>query len=185
MTPIPSSKIKNYHVSWKRILIWAGLFIFLALLAVALLRAQKGTISIGEQIPDFTFNTFAAEQIQSSTLSGKVILINFWASWCKPCEEEAADLQNVWLYYQPRGDVVFLGIDYVDTEPEALRYLNKFQVTYPNGPDIGTRISQAFRTRGVPETYIFNQKGKLVHVQIGPFTSSQQIRSLLDPLLSP
>ena len=52
--------------------------------------------------------------------------------------------------YQSRGDVVFLGVDYVDTEPEAMGYLKKFDITYPNGPDLRTSISQAFRIRGVP-----------------------------------
>ena len=71
--------------------------------------------------------------------------------------------------------MVFLGVNYVDTEPEALGYLAKFGITYPNGPDLGTRISQSFRIRGVPETYILGGDGALAHVKIGPYTSLDEI----------
>ena len=79
--------------------------------------------------------------------------------------------------------MVFLGVDYVDTEPEALGYLSKFNITYPNGPDLGTRISQSFRIRGVPETYFVDREGKLAHAQIGPFSSLTQIKGIIEPLL--
>ncbi len=62
-------------------------------------------------------------------------------------------------------------------------YLKKFGVTYSNGPDLGTRISQAFRIRGVPETYIIDRENVLRSVQIGPFRSLSHIQSLIDPLL--
>ncbi len=75
------------------------------------------------------------------------------------------------------------GVDYVDTEPEALAYLEEFQVTYPNGPDLRTKISQAFRITGVPETYIIDQDGVIVYVRIGPFRSLEEIKSFIDPLL--
>ena len=75
--------------------------------------------------------------------------------------------------------------DYVDTEPEALAYLNKFKITYPNGPDLGTRISQTFRIRGVPETYFVDREGNRAYAQIGPFSSLSQIRGIIEPLLGP
>lgn len=96
---------------------------------------------------------------------------------------EAAELETAWRMYQPRGDVAFLGVDYVDTEPEAKAYLEKFEVTYPNGPDLGTRISQAYRIRGVPETYIIGKDGKLAAFKISPFTSLSEIQNMIDPLL--
>ncbi len=85
--------------------------------------------------------------------------------------------------YQDSGEVVFLGVDYVDTEPEAQAYLEKFDITYPNGPDLGTRISQAFRIRGVPETYIIDKEGVLADAKIGPFQSLDDIIAAIDPLL--
>ena len=70
-----------------------------------------------------------------------------------------------------------------DTEPEALGYLKKFEITYPNGPDLGTRISQMFRIQGVPETYFIDQTGKLVYAQIGPFASEADIHAIIDPMI--
>jgi hypothetical protein len=66
---------------------------------------------------------------------------------------------------------------------EARVYLKKFGITYPNGPDLATRISQYFRTKGVPETYFVDKNGVLQYVQIGPFSSIEQIRAQIDPLL--
>ena len=107
-------------------------------------------------------------------MRGEVLVVNFWASWCKPCEQEALELELASQMYRDKN-VTFLGVDYVDTETEALAYLDRFDITYPNGPDLGTRISQAFRTRGVPETYIIDADGRIVAVQIGPYTSLQGI----------
>ena len=92
-------------------------------------------------------------------------------------------MEAAWQSYKDGGQVIFLGADYVDTEPEARSYLEKFEITYPNGPELGTRISQFFRIKGVPETYFIDQDGKLVFVQVGPFTSEAQIHAIIDPLL--
>jgi cytochrome c biogenesis protein CcmG/thiol:disulfide interchange protein DsbE len=169
---------------WGRALVWVGLLALLGILALGLRRTQQGPITIGDRVSDITLTTFDGEQIVVDDLRGKVVVLNFWASWCKPCEQEAADLEAAWRKYQPGGEVVFLGVDYVDTEPEARAYLKKFSITYPNGPDLGTRISQKFRIQGVPETYILDQEGVLRFVQIGPFTALGQITSAIDPLLS-
>ena len=148
-----------------------------------MLRNQEGPVTVGETVPDFTLTTFEGEQISLADLKGKVVVLNFWASWCKPCEEEAAELETAWRIYLPGGEVIFLGVDYVDTETEAMVYLEKFDVTYPNGPDLRTQISQAFRIRGVPETYIIGKDGKLAAFKISPFLSLAEIQGMIDPLL--
>ena len=167
----------------KKILLWAGLVFLLLVLVVGLVRSQQGQVSIGEVAPDFELISFSGETYQISDFRGKVIVVNFWASWCESCKPEAADLEAAYKFYEPRGDVLFLGVDYVDTEPEALAYLEEFKITYPNGPDLRTKISQAFRITGVPETFIINQDGIIAHVQIGPFRSLEEIKSTIDPLL--
>jgi len=78
--------------------------------------------------------------------------------------------------------VVFLGVDWVDTEPEAKRYLAQFQITYPNGPDLRTSISQLFRIKGVPETYFIGRDGRLADFKIGPFTSVAELQGMIDRL---
>ncbi|MHC1781687.1 MAG: TlpA family protein disulfide reductase [Anaerolineaceae bacterium] len=156
---------------------------FLTLLWMGMRRSKAGPISVGKDVPAFTFTSFEGQTTETADLNGKVIVLNFWASWCKPCEQEAAEMETAWKKYQPDGEVVFLGVDYVDTEPEARRYLEKFAITYPNGPDLRTSISQLFRIRGVPETYIIDQEGKLAYVKIGPFSSVEEIESMIEGLL--
>ncbi len=168
---------------WVIILAFIILLGFLTFIGLGLKRAQSGPITRGSLVPPIQLTTFDNQVLQTSEMKGKVVVINFWASWCKPCESEAADLEAAWKYYKPGGQVVFLGADYVDTEPQARAYLAKFGITYPNGPDLGTKISQMFRIRGVPETYIIDRNGKLAYSQIGPYSSLDEIKGMIDPLL--
>jgi len=162
----------------------------LILVAIGLNRSQQGTIQPGQLVDDFSLKLFSGyehegkSEVRLSDFRGKVVVVNFWASWCKPCEQEAAELQRAWLEYEPTGQVVFLGVDYVDTEPDARVYLKKFGITFPNGPDLATSISQYFRIAGVPETYFIDRTGVLHYVQVGPFTSIEQIRSIIEPMLN-
>jgi cytochrome c biogenesis protein CcmG/thiol:disulfide interchange protein DsbE len=176
---------QGVHPPLWRILAWVGLFALLVVVAMVLLRKQQGPIVVGQKPPKFTLTTFDGQQIGPAAMSGKVVLVNFWASWCKPCEQEAADLESAWQHYQPRGDVVFLGIAWTDTESASLAYIKKFNITYPNGPDLGTSISQAYRTTGVPETYIIDKNGNLASVKLSPYTSLAEIQAAIDPLLGP
>jgi len=167
----------------KKILLWGGLGLLLVFLSIGLYRSQQGQVGAGEIAPDFELITFSGETHQLSDFRGSVVVVNFWASWCESCKPEAKDLEDAYQYYRARGDVIFLGVDYVDIEPEALAYLEEFGITYPNGPDLRTEISQAYRVRGVPETFIIDQNGVISHVQIGPYSSFDHIRSTIDPLL--
>jgi|SRR5450759_575826 cytochrome c biogenesis protein CcmG/thiol:disulfide interchange protein DsbE len=176
---------------WVQILVWIGLLGLLGLLAAGLLKAKNPIIAVRSSVPDFTVPLFSgyeyntASEVKLSELKGKVVLVNFWASWCQPCRTEAADLESAWQSYADKGQVVFLGVDYLDTEPEARSYMSDFNISYPNGPDMGTRISQIFnRNLGVPETYVIDQEGILRFIQIGPFQSVAEIQSVIDPLLA-
>jgi cytochrome c biogenesis protein CcmG/thiol:disulfide interchange protein DsbE len=161
---------------WGRYLVWAGLLGLLALVAFGLLRAQQGPVGVGQRAPDFSLTTFDGRQIDTRDLRGQVVVVNFWASWCKPCEQEARELEQAYRTYKDQG-VMFLGVDYVDIEREALAYLERFEITYPNGPDLRTSISQSFRTRGVPETYVIDADGRISSVKIGPYSSLAEIEA--------
>lgn len=168
---------------WVTISIWAGLFGILGLVGFGLLRAQQGPVAVGARAPEFTLTTFDGDELSTADLLGQVVVVNFWASWCKPCEQEALELELAYQMYKDQG-VEFLGVDYVDTETEALAYLDRFNITYPNGPDLGTYISQSYRMRGVPETYIVGPDGRILAVRIGPYTSVDQIVAQIELALS-
>ena len=172
---------------WTQVLIWAFVVGLLALVAFGLKRAQNPMAIIGEEVPDFDLVYYegyeynGTPQMKLSDLRGKVVLINIWASWCKPCEQEAPDLQEAWEFYKDSGDVVFVGVDYVDTPAGAEEYLTNFNITFPNAPDLKSNISSILnRQMGVPETYLIDREGILRNIKIGPFTSVDEIKSVIE-----
>lgn len=152
-----------------------------ALFAVSLQISGAGQLQSGPA-PDFTFKQFDGKQFKLSDMRGKVVVLNIWASWCEPCKDEAAILESGWRTYKDKG-VMFLGVDYVDTEERALAFVKQFNVTYPNGPDLGSTIYRKFRARGVPETYIIDRLGAITRVFIGPVNGTE-LKNTLDDLVA-
>ncbi len=152
--------------------------LFVAFLGARLFSVNQTQPSSGAA-PDFTLNLYEGYDgglgqalIKLSDLRGKVVLINFWASWCIPCREEAPELEAAYRQFKDRG-VVFLGVDWVDIEGDALNYLKSFSITYANGPDIGTKIGPLFHITGVPETYIVDQVGNIQFSKISPVKQTE------------
>ena len=176
VTAQPNRKWKISGIPLAFVLVLA----LLALLAWGLKKAQAGPVDSG-LAPDFSLTGFDGQTVTLSELRGQVVIINFWASWCPPCREEAAYLEQTWRKYKDQG-VVFIGVDYVDTKKEALAYIQEFNITYINGPDLGTAISDAYNIKGVPETFFVSKSGELRGVHIGPLKApelDQKIEGLL------
>lgn len=169
------------RLRWGRWLVWAVLVAFLALLGLGVYRAQSGQLAHGPA-PDFTLQQYDGGTFSLSGQRGNVVMVDFWASWCVPCREEARRLEALWQEYQDRG-VVFVGVAYADTETEARAFLDEFGISYPNGPDLGTRISQAYRMRGVPEKFFIDRCGNIRQVVIGPVPPAQ-LRQAIETLLA-
>jgi cytochrome c biogenesis protein CcmG/thiol:disulfide interchange protein DsbE len=154
----------------------------LGLLAYGLLVRGRTSKSLqGSPALPFSLSLFDGRTVSLDELRGQVVVVNFWASWCVECRDEAGLLEEVWREYRERG-VVFLGIVYVDTEPEARAYIERYGLTYPNGPDLGSKISRDYRISGVPETFFIARDGRLAYVKIGPLERSElvgQIENLL------
>ncbi len=176
---LPSTRRRNIGATAA----FAILLALLGLLAWGLKKAQAGPVEKG-MAPDFTITSFNGRTVALGDLRGQVVIINFWASWCPPCREEAAYLEETWRKYQDQG-VVFIGVDYVDTEKEALAYIEEFDITYLNGPDVATRISQAYNIQGVPETFFVAKNGELRGVHIGPMQSPQLDEKIEELLAEP
>ena len=153
------------------VIAFAVVLALLLLLAGGLKKAQAGPLDRG-MAPEITLTGYDGREFKLSDLRGQVVIVNFWASWCPPCREEAAYLEQTWRKYDGKG-VVFVGVDWVDTKKEALAYIDEFDITYINGPDVGTRAAQAYNIQGVPETFYVAKNGELRGVQIGPLKSPE------------
>jgi cytochrome c biogenesis protein CcmG, thiol:disulfide interchange protein DsbE len=188
---LPASAVRGNT----RIFFGMGLVVALAIVALFGLRLtqlNQPALATGAA-PDFTLKTFDGQSWSLANLRGKPVVLNFWASWCQPCRDEAPILQIAWDRYRSQG-VVVIGVDYVDTEPEAKKYMQEFKTTYFNGPDIGTIISGNYHITGVPETYFITRQGQLLSGTdatghpygnwIGPLTDAalqERIARLLTP----
>ncbi len=100
-----------------------------------------------------------------AALEGKAVVVNFWASWCVPCRDEAAFLQKTYERYRKRGLVV-LGIDYNDFHKDARRFMRRFGLTYPVVYDGRGSTIGKWGVKGVPETFFVDRTGKLVGERI-------------------
>jgi len=173
--------------------ITAAALALLALLGYGLLRQQGGSLAgvavnaVGRAAPlrvrpapDFTLPLFDGGTFRLSEQRGRVVVVNYWASWCPPCREEAAALEATWRAYRDRG-VLLVGVNVWDAEPDARAFLRTFRVSYPNGPDDGS-ITIEYGLTGNPETYFVNRNGQLARRWIGPLTESQ-IAAFVEELL--
>jgi cytochrome c biogenesis protein CcmG/thiol:disulfide interchange protein DsbE len=138
--------------------------------------------------PDFEMQFFdgyewqAAPTARLSDFAGQPVVLNFWASWCVECKVEAELLENTWKKYREDG-VVFLGVAYIDVEPKSLAYLEEYDITYPNAPDLRSSISSKYDITGVPETFFIDRDGNVVHIQLGPVNESM-LTSLIGQMLA-
>ena len=101
-----------------------------------------------------------------ASLRGKVVLVNFWATWCDPCRKEIPRLQEAWTRYRG-GDVVFIGVDTQDFRGDARRALRKYGVTYPNVYDGTGRVLKRYGGLPLPRTFVLDRRGRIVSYYFG------------------
>lgn len=138
---------------------------------------------VGGEGESFTATELGAEpmardEVSLEELRGKVVVLNFWASWCLACRDEHHPLSEIATLYRDRG-VVFFGVLYNDTPDKARRWIREMGgQSYPSLIDPGSRTAIDFGLYGVPETFFIDQEGKVAYKHIGPVTRSLLIEKL-------
>ena len=149
----------------------------LALLASQLLipaQNQSGSTSdnsalIGHSAPDFTLAVLGAHPaptVHLASFRGKPVVVNFWASWCDPCKHEAHLLEATWQHARSQG-IVFIGVDYEDTQTDGLNFLHTYGITYANVVDSSGATAINYGVTGIPESFFIDCRSVVVHKVTG------------------
>ena len=129
----------------------------LALLGYGLAAQPATPPQVGSPVPDFELTALDGSTMSLKAQQGEVVVVNFFASWCAPCRQEAADLEQAWREYRDRG-LQFFGIAHKDANSKARAFLEEFGVTYPCAVDPGNRTARGYGVTGVPETFVVDRQ---------------------------
>jgi peroxiredoxin len=126
--------------------------------------------------PEFTATSLTGAKLSFSSYRGKVVVLNFWGSWCVPCREEASTLAAAAAHYQPSG-VSFLGVDVRDTAASAQAFAHSHHITYPSVSDPSSAITLDFTSvvpiAGTPTTLVIDRSGHVAGAVFGTVTSGE------------
>ncbi len=144
-----------------------------------------GVVDIdAEPAQDFTLELLDGGAVTLSEFRGKVVLVDFWASWCTPCRQEAPVLEEVYREYAAGGEVEFIGINIWDLPGNAAAYVEDFGLTYSSGVDAEGVIAIDYGVKGIPEKFFIGRDGIVREKFVGPMRSDT-LRETLDQLLAP
>ena len=165
------------------------LLIFVVILIIGMLQSESGggrpgvNDTLGEvdvstdAYSDFQITTLDGRELRLSDLRGSIVMVDFWSSWCPPCRAEASVLAEAYERWSQLG-VEFVGVSIWDNEEDVAGFINRHNITYPNGIDNDGSIAIEFGVKGIPEKFFVNPQGEIVRKINGPNTS-QSLNALL------
>ena len=142
-------------------------------------------VNVGDTAPDFTVKTESGLTLTRADFGGKVLILNFWATWCPPCIEETPSLNALAKEYGPKG-VVVLGVSIDKNQDKYKRFLDRFGIQFPMTRDAEHKLADIYGTYQFPETYIINKDGKVVQKIISNINwNGAEIKGFLNNMLDP
>ena len=167
-------------MSKKAIIALTGAVAFVGLLAFGLVAKGGETIAVGEPAPDAPIPRLdGTGTVSIADFSGQWVLINFWASWCKPCEEESPAIE---AFSTENPDLVVLGINAEDNSVDANAFIDEYGLTWEMGKDTGDRV-EAYGLIGFPESFLVDPDGNLALIRRGPVDATfleQEVAPLIE-----
>src|SRR4051812_26282599 len=162
----------------------------IALLAYGLISKQTDDsidkrIAAGQRVaaPDRTLPRVGSQGRGSlAAYRGKVVVLNFWASWCVPCKKEATILERQHHAMVASGGTV-LGVTYNDTDPDARQFMRENGMTFPSLRDVGGKLYHSYGSTGVPETFVIDRDGRITAVHRGQLSNDGWLAEHVAPLL--
>jgi peroxiredoxin len=163
-----------------------GLLAFVLVFVVFFSRPQGQfrAVALGDAVPDFTLRRDDGQAVALQDYRGKVVVLNFWASWCGPCVDELPSLMHFAERYKDK-DVQVIGVS-LDEDPDAyVEFLAAHQINFLTLRDPSHRVAESYGTFKLPETYIISGQGTLLNKIVGAADwSSQQFSTYMDSLLA-
>jgi len=143
------------------------------LLAYGLASKGSASISVGQPVPDRTLPRLQGKRSADiADYRGRWVLVNVWASWCPPCRDEAPALERFYRRERRRTNFTVLGIDSRDVSSDAIGFLRRYRITYPQLRDGSAQLYDALGMRGYPESFLVDPQGKLALIRRGSVTPS-------------
>jgi peroxiredoxin len=125
-------------------------------------------VKVGDTVPSFSATTLDGKTIGANTFKGKVVLLNFWATWCAPCREEMPRLEKeIWEKYKGSDNFEMIAIGREETDASIGEYRKKLRYSFPMAPDPQRAIYSKFANAGIPRNYVIGPDGKIIYASVG------------------